>query len=452
MTTFYADEDTLSGFSSDIGGLWCRPIDVLDEPPDSFVFLRDYVHPKVPCIIRNAIPPSLSFTHSRSPPSKNHEEGSMTLTLDDIIDHIGESFKITVDVTPDGHGDAVRTVACLVESTKTNGLAEVEGRVLFSPDGQLKESFQKMFVKPHEQEMTLAEFRRLLRSDPTDYDKRVRSDLKRLDKPGFAGLDSNERMIYPMMMKSELEAKQLHMHQRRIDSSQIRRPVVYYSRQNDCLRTEMAALFSTGVFPSTFAFAEEAFGTGPPDAVNLWIGNERSVSSTHKDHYENLFYVCSGQKEFILNPPADILFLHEGEFPCGSFHPCHVEKRGESSMTSWAVVPEYESDTNLDNTTEGMPTKARWIEPDIKRYLNEENGMENFPLLSKSHPIKVLVSQGEMLYIPSLWLHHVTQTMETVGVNYWYDMKFDGPHWSYFHFLQQLGRTNHRQMPRKKPF
>ena len=74
--------------------------------------------------------------------------------------------------------------------------------------------------------------------------------------------------------------------------------VVYYSRQNDCLRTEMANLFHSTLIPSTFNFAEGAFNTGPPEAINLWIGNECSVSSIHKDHYENLFYVCSGEDWF----------------------------------------------------------------------------------------------------------------------------------------------------------
>ena len=43
MTTFYADEEALTSFSSDVGALWCRPVDVLDAPPDSFVFLRGII-------------------------------------------------------------------------------------------------------------------------------------------------------------------------------------------------------------------------------------------------------------------------------------------------------------------------------------------------------------------------------------------------------------------------
>lgn len=39
------------------------------------------------------------------------------------------------------------------------------------------------------------------------------------------------------------------------------------------------------------ALAREAFGN-EPDAVNLWIGDDRSLSAVHKDHYEVRF--CTG--------------------------------------------------------------------------------------------------------------------------------------------------------------
>ena len=291
---------------------------------------------------------------------------SLNLTLDDIIDHVGEKTDLTVDVTPDGHGDAVRTVECKLKGTP---------------------GVQKMFVKPHEQEMTMDEFRTLLRSD------QVNTNNEETPHGQHCVTDDNNR-LYSTKEDDVLQNKR------------VRNPVVYYSRQNDCLRTEMSALFSTGLFPPTFAFAEEAFDTGPPDAVNLWIGNENSVSSMHKDHYENLFYVCSGQKEFILCPPADVLFLHEGEYPCGTFCPNYKDKNESLTDALWHVVPDSDCHT-------------KWIEPDLKRYQDGGYSRNQFPLLSKSHPIKVLVSQGEMLYIPSLWFHRVSQTTETVGVNYW---------------------------------
>ncbi len=151
----------------------------------------------------------------------------------------------------------------------------------------------------------------------------------------------------------------------------------------------------------------------------MWIGNEKSVSSMHKDHYENLFYVCSGEKEFLLLPPADSLYLSEEDFLTGAFCP------QQSSCHKWAVVTCDSNDT------------TKWIETDMNTYITGKSRDSDLPLLSKSHPIKVLVSEGEMLYIPSLWYHRVTQTCETVGVNYWFDMKFD-QRWCYFNFLQNV--------------
>ena len=341
------------------------------------------------------------------------------MTLDDIIVQVGEDVKITVDITPDGHGDAVRTVNCNTHCLNMDVIKKA------APSTGLK----KMFVKPHEQKMSLDEFRRLLRSSNSITDQHVAKSEEASDRQVLTCLGDDGLEIYPVKEDVSEDVSQEDQSLATI----VRNPVVYYSRQNDCLRTEMRSLFSTGMFPTTFPFAEEAFATGPPDAINLWIGNERSVSSMHKDHYENLFYVCSGRKEFILSPPADILFKHEREFASGKFCPS-VDESGSLCNAYWTVEPDH------NNKVEEDETMTRWIEPNIERYMNGEYTRDQFPLLSKSHPIKVVVSQGEMLYIPSLWLHQVTQTCETVGVNFWYDMKFDSAHWCYFNFLQQMKR------------
>lgn len=57
----------------------------------------------------------------------------------------------------------------------------------------------------------------------------------------------------------------------------------------------------------SLALAREAFGN-EPDAVNLWIGDDRSVSAVHKDHYEvrqdgkfeEKGVACEGETEFLL--------------------------------------------------------------------------------------------------------------------------------------------------------
>jgi len=159
----------------------------------------------------------------------------------------------------------------------------------------------------------------------------------------------------------------------------------------------------------------------------------------HKDHYENLFYCLSGEKIFTLCPPADIPFLHEKECESGTFkfvetsvesdsYPAGFDPRdGNGVRGRWVV--ELDRCEGVDEIQ-----KIRWIEPDITR----PDAAEHFPQLKKAHPVTVRLREGEMLYLPALWYHRVTQSCETVGINYWYDMRFDSPSWCYFNFLQHL--------------
>ena len=250
-STLYADDDTLAAFSDDVGGLWCRPIAVLESPPDSITFLRNYVHPNMPCVINNAIP------------SNQDNDIPLTMTLDDIIDVVGEDTKITVDVTPDGHGDCIRNVV------------EVES----DSDGHHTKNTQQqhhMFVKPHEQSMEIRKFRDMLRRCEGA------TGSNKIEEEGKDTVDSSttgDLKHYPLCHEEDHQTIE-HLDEEKFDEP----PVVYYSRQNDCLRTELPTL--SKLFPPTIQFAQDAFGTGEPDAINLWMGNERSVSSMHKDHYK----------------------------------------------------------------------------------------------------------------------------------------------------------------------
>lgn len=66
-------------------------------------------------------------------------------------------------------------------------------------------------------------------------------------------------------------------------------------------------------------WATEAIG-GPPEAVNLWIGNHLSETSFHKDHYENLYAVVTGEKHFLLLPPTDVHRMYVREYPAAHYN------------------------------------------------------------------------------------------------------------------------------------
>ncbi len=50
------------------------------------------------------------------------------------------------------------------------------------------------------------------------------------------------------------------------------------------------------------------------------------------------------------------------------------------------------------------------------------------------------VHAGEMLYLPSLWFHHVQQTHGCIAVNYWYDMEYD-IRYNYYKFIETLNQS-----------
>jgi len=66
---------------------------------------------------------------------------------------------------------------------------------------------------------------------------------------------------------------------------------------------------------------------------------------------------------------------------------------------------------------------------------------ERFPNYRLCNPLQVTVEAGEMLYLPSLWYHHVQQQNDAEGkvlaVNYWYDMNFTH-HYLYYEFCRNI--------------
>ena len=158
--------DKLQNFSDDVGFLWASnsKIPILEEPPSSLTFLREYVSMSRPCIIRNAIPtpPSLQRECKQQgkvlEKQKNHP---LRLTLDDLVELAAqdgdEEMILTVDSTPDGHGDCVRTV--WPNDNQRNQRIEVKNT----------RKLKKMFVKPEEKKMSLTTFRKLLRKGRFHY-------------------------------------------------------------------------------------------------------------------------------------------------------------------------------------------------------------------------------------------------------------------------------------------
>ena len=130
--------------------------------------------------------------------------------------------------------------------------------------------------------------------------------------------------------------------------------------------------------------------------------------------------------------------MTETEFPTCRYR--YVGKTNENENTSVEIDSNNTIPTTTDQTNQDVTIKERikqqhlqlsssdcptesitWISSDPDNPLD----LLQHPKLQYTHPIHVKVHAGEVLYIPALWYHQVSQTCITIAVNYWHDMKFD---------------------------
>lgn len=286
----------------------------LEIPPTPLEFLRDWVNPNVPVIIKNAF---------------NHWPALEKWNGDYLREKIGHRT-VTVAVTPNGYADGV---------------------------------VGNKFVMPEEREMAFSKFLDILE-----------------------GKNPEEGIFY-------------------------------VQKQNSNLTDEFEELCEEA--SCEISWATEAFGK-QPDAVNFWMGDERAVTSMHKDHYENLYCVISGKKVFTLLPPSDLPLI-----PYELYTPARFKA---TENGDFEIVDEV-----AEHFTELSPLpKVPWIAIDP---LNPD--LEKYPRYAKANPVTCTVQAGEMLYLPSLWFHHVQQSHGCIAINFWYDMEYDIKY-NYFKFVESV--------------
>ncbi|XP_022340537.2 bifunctional peptidase and (3S)-lysyl hydroxylase Jmjd7-like isoform X2 [Crassostrea virginica] len=194
--------------------------------------------------------------------------------------------------------------------------------------------------------------------------------------------------------------------------------IFYIQKQNSNFTDEFEEIVDD--VESDIQWGTEAFGA-QPDAVNFWMGDTRAVTSMHKDPYENLYCVVKGWKKFLLIPPTDAGFVPYETYQAAKFKErdgeFHIEDDEETDRVPWIAVNP--------------------LDPDLVKY----------PDFGKARGVEVTVKEGEILYLPSLWYHHVRQSHGCIAVNYWYDMQFDIKY-NYYNFLQNVSRVN-RKMAKK---
>ncbi len=193
--------------------------------------------------------------------------------------------------------------------------------------------------------------------------------------------------------------------------------IPYLSAQNDNLRQQMPQLLDDCA--QSLPLADECFGL-QPEAINLWIGDQRSVSSTHKDFFENMYCVVRGVKTFTLFPPTDVAFLPVSTYPAYTYtysSACDDSGNLRPQKSELCLVPVDRSMGNNDNSSNEV--SWIWLDPE------DPQAVAKHPLFALASPLRIEVREGEVLYLPAMWLHRVSQTCLSIAVNYWYDMKFD---------------------------
>lgn len=145
------------------------------------------------------------------------------------------------------------------------------------------------------------------------------------------------------------------------------------TQENDNFRDEYISLFSDA--QKDIPFARIALQK-KPDAINLWLGNSKSVTCLHRDPMENIYIQVIGRKHFVLLPPL-----------C---HPCVNEK----------LIPPAtyrRSDLGLElhlDDCEPVPL-ATW-DPD-------DPGKDATEFSRLARPLHVTLNPGDMLYLPAMW-------------------------------------------------
>lgn len=126
----------------------------------------------------------------------------------------------------------------------------------------------------------------------------------------------------------------------------------------------------------------------------------------------------------MLLPPTDLHRMYIREYPAAQY--------------SYSQDAE-EFRLELEDPIRYVPWSSVNLAPSPE---NKKKEMDKFPLyFNGPKPFECTVKAGEILYLPSMWFHHVRQSPDrrglTIAVNYWYDMLFDIKY-AYFNFLQSI--------------
>ena len=204
--------------------------------------------------------------------------------------------------------------------------------------------------------------------------------------------------------------------------------VPYISAQNDSMHSDFAPLVRD-LDGGGGVIWDSLFGSAP-EAVNFWAGDARSLTSFHKDHYENIYFVLRGCKHVRLLPPTEGWRLRFVQ-GINARHVLDDDGDGDDGRSPRIDVDESQQRTRWSAVGAVSPADGSILD-----VLDDE---------ACGAPLDVRVSAGSALYIPSMWFHEVcagdvgdhTKDDMSIAVNRWYDMVY-GERYAILHALEQM--------------
>ncbi|KAL3288978.1 hypothetical protein HHI36_003421 [Cryptolaemus montrouzieri] len=156
----------------------------------------------------------------------------------------------------------------------------------------------------------------------------------------------------------------------------------YYIKKEDCigylaqhnLFDQIPELKKDIGIPEYCTLCEDYDNFCDPE-INCWFGPGGTVSSLHYDPKHNLLAQIYGTKQVLLFAPSDTQFLYPYE------------------------------ETLLRNTSQVDPMMPN---------------LELYPNFKKAKMYKCLLNEGEVLYIPKKWWHHVIALDRSFSVSFWW--------------------------------
>lgn len=232
---------------------------------------------------------------------------------------------------------------------------------------------------------------------------------KKGDADSIINIDDEKYFIYPTEIQMPMNDF-INMIRIREDDDAI----PYLSQQDDNLRKHFPTLLddiSIGLPLANNAFKDVSLEDekNTLTAANLWIGDERSVSSIHKDFYENFYCVITGEKSFHLFPPSDIAFMNEEKYKTKRYN----YKKTDENRNNKRI-----KQSDIDIISDDSEEEVSWI-------ANDPTQLSSSSYFKDCHPITLTLKKGETLYLPAMWYHRVSQLQPTIAVNFWYEQRFD---------------------------